>query len=372
MKKTKSFKFKSEYKVHLICFLLIFMWVNFGLAQEKKNYRISTIAFYNVENLFDTENDPFTFDDDRTPEGKDVWNTEKYDDKLKNIARVISEIGIENAKNSPAVLGLCEIENLEVLEDLISQPQLLEQDYGIVHFDSPDRRGIDVALLYQKDIFIPLNSQSHRLLIYELDQPSKRVFTRDQLVVSGLFEGETMHFIVNHWPSRSGGEARSSYKRERAAQLNRRIIDSLHQIDPYAKIITLGDFNDDPTNKSIKKVLNTHSDKEKTNPKELFNPMEKMIKQGMGTLAYRDGWNLFDQIIISQTFLNNNYETYQFYKAGIFNPAYLITPTGQYRGYPFRSYDYGGYTGGYSDHFPVYVYLIKEEKAGTTSTIVEE
>ena len=358
-------KYRSEYKVHLICVMLIFLWISSGFSQEKKNYRISTIAFYNVENFFDTENDPFTFDDDRTPEGKDIWNTEKYEDKLKNISRVISEIGTKTSKNSPAVLGLCEIENLKVLEDIIDQPQLLEQNYGIVHFDSPDRRGIDVALLYQKDIFIPLNFRSHRLLIYELDEPSKRVFTRDQLVVSGLFEGETMHFIVNHWPSRSGGEVRSSYKREMAAQLNRRIIDSLHQIDPYAKIITLGDFNDDPTNKSIKKVLNTQSIKEKTGPKELFNPMEKMIKKGLGTLAYRDGWNLFDQIILSQAFLNKDYETYQFYKAGIFNPVYLITPTGQFRGYPFRSYDYGGYTGGYSDHFPVYVYLIKEEKGGS-------
>ena len=355
-------KYRSEFKVHLICVMLIFLWIHSGFSQEKKNYRISTIAFYNVENFFDTENDPFTFDDDRTPEGKDIWNTEKYEDKLKNIARVISEIGTETAKNSPAVLGLCEIENLKVLEDLIDQPQLLEQNYGIVHFDSPDRRGVDVALLYRKDIFIPLNSRSHRLLIYELDEPSKRVFTRDQLVVSGLFEGEMMHFIVNHWPSRSGGEARSSYKREMAAQLNRRIIDSLHQIDPYAKIISLGDFNDDPTNKSIKKVLGTQAVKEKTGPKELFNPMERMINKGLGTLAYRDGWNLFDQIILSQAFLKNDYGTYQFYKAGIFNPVYLITPTGQFRGYPFRSYDYGGYTGGYSDHFPVYVYLIKEEK----------
>ena len=372
MKKTDPFKFRSDYKVQLICFLLISLWIAPGFSQEKKNYRISTIAFYNVENFFDTENDPFTFDDDRTPEGKDVWNIEKYEDKLKNIAQVISEIGTVTAQNSPAVIGLCEVENLNVLEDLINQPQLLKQNYGIIHFDSPDRRGIDVALLFQKELFVPLSSQSHRLLIYELDDPSKRVYSRDQLVVSGLFEGEAMHFIVNHWPSRSGGEARSSYKRERAALLNKKIIDSLHNIDPYAKIITMGDFNDDPTNKSIKKVLNTHSIKAKTGSKELFNPMEKMLKQGLGTLAYRDGWNLFDQIILSETFLKNDYETYQFYKAGIFNPIYLITTSGQYRGYPFRSYDYGGYTGGYSDHFPVYVYLIKEEKTGTGNLLTED
>lgn len=367
---TYQIKNRSKDTVPVISVLLIFLWINPGFAQEQKNYQIRTIAFYNVENLFDTENDPFTFDDDRTPEGKDVWNTEKYEDKLKNIARVLSEIGSETAQNSPAIIGLCEVENRRVLEDLINQPQLLKQNYGIVHFDSPDRRGIDVALLYQKELFVLLHSNSHRLMIYELDEPSKRVYTRDQLVVSGLFEGETLHFIVNHWPSRSGGEARSSYKRERAAYLNKRIIDSLQQIDPYAKIITMGDFNDDPTNKSIKKVLSTHSIKENTGSKELFNPMEKMLKQGLGTLAYRDGWNLFDQIILSETFLKNEYETYQFYKAGIFNPAYLITTSGQYRGYPFRSYDYGGYTGGYSDHFPVYVYLIKE--AATSGKLLVE
>jgi exonuclease III len=365
MKIKDPVKNRGEIILQLISVLPIFLWLGCGFAQERKTYHISTIAFYNVENFFDTENDPFTFDDDRTPEGKDIWNLEKYEDKLKNISKVISEIGKGTAKNSPAVIGLCEIENLKVLEDLINQPSLLEQNYGIVHFDSPDRRGVDVALLYQKSLFIPLNARSHRLMIYELDEPSKRVFTRDQLVVSGLFEGETFNFIVNHWPSRSGGETRSSYKRELAAQLNRRIIDSLHQIDPYAKIISLGDFNDDPTNKSIKKVLNTFSDKEKPGSQELFNPMEKMIKEGLGTLAYRDGWNLFDQIIFSQAFLNKDYRNYQFYKAGIFNPDYLITHNGQFRGYPFRSYDYGGYTGGYSDHFPVYVYLIKEEKGGT-------
>src|SRR5680860_1213774 len=124
---TAPIKSQKNFRVQFIYVILIFLWINFGFAQEKKTYHISTIAFYNVENLFDTENDPFTCDDDRTPEGKDIWNTEKYEDKLKNIARVISEIGTETAKNSPAVIGLCEIENLKVLEDLISQPQLLKQ-----------------------------------------------------------------------------------------------------------------------------------------------------------------------------------------------------------------------------------------------------
>ncbi len=329
-------------------------------AQNEKKYLIRTVAFYNVENLFDTINHPFTFDDDRTPTGKDVWTQEKYADKLKKLSFVISEIGKDQGGILPAIIGVCEIENRMVLEDLVNQPLLRDHNYDIIHYDSPDRRGIDVGLIYQKSIFTPSNSNSHRLLIYEADDPAKRVYTRDQLVVSGLFEGEQMHFIVNHWPSRSGGEARSSYKRESAARLNKKIIDSLYQIDPYSKIITMGDFNDDPTNKSIKKILGTRKDKNQTSIGELYNPMENMLKKGLGTLAYRDGWNLFDQIILSHGFVGNDYSTYQFFRAGIFNPDYLLTPSGQFKGYPYRSYDYGGYTGGYSDHFPVYVHFIKE------------
>lgn len=335
-----------------------------GNAQEDgKLYQIRTVAFYNLENLFNTTDDPFIYDEDRTPTGKDVWTEEKYRDKLKKLSSVLSQIGRDEAQLPPAAIGVCELENLGVLEDLVNQPLLLPFNYGIIHYDSPDRRGIDVGLLYQKEIFLPQNSQSHRLLIYDRDDPSKRVYTRDQLVVTGLFDGEPMHFIVNHWPSRSGGEARSSYKREKAAELNKKIIDSLKRLDINAKILTMGDFNDDPTNKSIKKVLATRGSKEDISPGELFNPMEKMLKKGMGTLAYRDGWNLFDQIIITSTFLEKDYSSYRFFRAGIFNPDYLLTPSGQFKGYPFRSYDYGGYTGGYSDHFPVYIHLIKEAQA---------
>jgi len=345
-------------------FLILSFLFHFGTSasgQEKNSYKILTVAFYNVENLFDTENDSLTFDDDRTPLGKDVWTLEKYQDKLKNISKVLSEIGTETTQNSSAIIGLCEIENYTVLEDLINQPALRDKNYGIVHYDSPDRRGVDVALLYQKSLFTPTNSQSRRLLIYELEDPSKRVYTRDQLVVTGDLDGEEINIIVNHWPSRSGGEARSSYKRERAGQLNKLIIDSLHQINPYAKIISMGDFNDDPTNKSIKKFLYTKASKEELEVNDLYNPMENMIKNGRGTLAYRDSWNLFDQILLSGTLVNSNLEGYKFYKADIFQKNYLVTSKGQFKGYPFRSYDYGVYTGGYSDHFPVFIYLVKEQ-----------
>ena len=347
----------------LLCLLLSFVLSPVLFAQAAKTYKIRTVAFYNVENLFDTFNDPLTFDDDRTPKGKDHWTEEIYRDKLKKIAFAIRNIGAGRAGNPPVIVGLCEIENRKVLEDLIQEPVLAEHHYGIVHYESPDRRGIDVALLYQTQFFIPVSSKAHELIIYDSYEPKKRVYTRDQLVVSGLLEGEELHFIVNHWPSRSGGASGSSYKREKAATLNREIIDSLQQMDPYAKIMSLGDFNDDPFDKSLEEILGASPDREDIELKDLYNPMAGLAQQGIGSLAFRDGWNLFDQIILSQPLLEEDYSSYRFYQARIANENYLVTPTGQYKGYPFRSFGFGGYTGGYSDHFPVYVFLIKEAKA---------
>lgn len=348
-----------ELKKYLFAFLSVAI-IGFGTAQEEKSYKVNTIAFYNLENLFDYEDDPLTFDDDRTPTGKDHWTKEIYEAKLTNMARVISEIGSDLTGTPPAVIGVCESENRRVLEDLLNEKALVDHDYGIVQFDSPDRRGIDVALLYQKKLFTPTGTKAHPLYIYDDNDRSKRVYTRDQLLVSGMLDGEKIHFIVNHWPSRSGGEARSRPKRIKAAQLNRQIIDSLYSEDPYAKIITMGDFNDDPTNPSIKDYLKAKEDREDIEIKELYNPMEEMYNRGLGTLAWRDGWNLFDQMIVSSELTEKDYSSYRFYKAGIYNKTYLANPRGQYKGYPYRSFVNGGYTGGYSDHFPVYLYLIKE------------
>ncbi len=344
---------------HYSIFLSLF-YISFSFSQIEKEYKINTIAFYNVENLFDYEDDPITFDDERTPEGNDHWTQEIYEAKLANIAKVISEIGEDVTGTSPTLIGLSEIENRRVLEDLLNQTPLLNKNYGIVHFDSPDRRGIDVALLYQKKLFTPIDAKNYELLLYDDNDRTKRIFTRDQLLVSGMLDGEKIYIIVNHWPSRSGGEARSRSKRMKAAQLNKHIMDSLFSEDPYAKIITMGDLNDDPINPSIKQVLKTKSKKEDLMLKELYNPMEEMYKKGNGTLAYRDAWNLFDQIIISTELTKKDYSYYRFYKAGIFNKNYLTNPRGKYKGYPFRSFA-NGFTGGYSDHFPVYIYLIKEK-----------
>jgi len=344
----------------LIPFALFLLAVTAVQAQQKK-YKVHTVAFYNLENLFDTIRNPEIYDEEYTPEGRNSWTHQKYVQKLNNLSRVISEIGVnEQQTESPTIIGVSEIENRGVLEDLVKQPKLIRKDYGIAHFDSPDRRGIDVALLYRKKDFIVASSSN--IPLYIKDGNGKRVYTRDQLLVSGYLDGEEMHFIVNHWPSRSGGEKRSSPYREAAGALNKKIIDSLQKINPKAKVMTMGDMNDGPYNKSIKKSLGAERKKENTPMQGMFNPFEEMSRKGLGTLAYRDAWDLFDQIIITGSFLDNNdkdYSTYKYWKAGIFNKPYLVQQTGRYKGYPLRN---ANNEVGYSDHFPVYIYLIKEYK----------
>lgn len=352
----------------LLLFLLIFFSTK-TLGQQK-NYSIHTVAFYNLENLFDTINDPDTNDDEWTPKGSRHWTSTQYHQKLKNLSRVILEIGSSDNKNAPTFLGCCEVENRGVLEDLIKEPHLIDIDYGIIHFDSPDKRGIDVALLYQKKHFRPTNYANIPLYVYELDSSkiknnkeydstqTNRVFTRDQLLITGFLEGEEINIIVNHWPSRSGGEKKSSKFREAAGYLNRKIIDSLQNINPLAKVITLGDLNDGPINKSVKVALGAKGKKEAVAEKGIYNPFESMAQKGLGTIAYRDSWDIFDQIMVSQPFINNDFTTYQYWKAGIYNKPFLIQNSGNYKGYPKRN---SNSDVGFSDHFPVYIYLIREE-----------
>lgn len=329
-------------------------------AQDQKTYKVHTIAFYNVENLFDTINDPNKYDEASPMMELKFNRTEIYKKKVKNMASVIAQIGAGFSKNAPAIIGLSEVENRTVVEDLANDSALIKNDYGIVHYDSPDERGIDVALMYRKQFFTPITTSSHELVLYN-SKNDKRDYTRDQLLVSGLLEDELIHIIVNHWPSRSGGEAKSRPKRVAAAKLNKYLIDSLQTVDPYAKIFTMGDLNDNPTNASLKKVLKAKKEKAEVDIKGIYNPMESFFKKGLGSNAYRDAWSLFDQILVSQPLIEKDYSSWRFFKAGIFNKNFLTNKKGRYKGYPFRSFS-GGFTGGYSDHFPVYVHVLKEVK----------
>lgn len=353
----------------VVCFFVLIS-TSATVAQQKR-YSIHTLAFYNLENLFDTINDPSINDDEWTPDGSRHWSSNKYHQKLKNLSQVISQIGSTQNNNPPTFVGCCEIENRGVLEDLLKEPLLIDIDYGLIHFDSPDKRGIDVALIYHKKHFRPTNYANIPLYVYEKDSSklsaknkldssyTNRVFTRDQLLVTGFLEGEEINIIVNHWPSRSGGEKKSSSFREAAGLLNRKIIDSLQNINPAAKVITMGDLNDGPTNKSVKIAVGAIGNKKDVPEMGIYNPFETMAKKGLGTIAYRDSWDIFDQIMVSQSFINNDFSTYQYWKAGIYNKPFLIQNSGKYKGYPKRN---SNNEVGYSDHFPVYIYLIKEMK----------
>lgn len=329
---------------------------------QNTNYKIRTIAFYNVENLFDTINDPNTFDDDFTSLGKNHYSSKIYWKKIRNLSSVISQIGFDKTKTSPVIIGLAEIENRTVLEDLVKSDKLRSKQYNIIHFDSPDVRGIDVALLFQEKYFTPIDQEKFEVKLW--DQSGKRIYTRDILLVSGLLDSELIHVIVNHWPSRRGGQIKSNPKRQKAAYIVSQIIEKINLEDSDSKIIVMGDFNDDPTDNNIKKSLNSVNKLKKMRDSLLFNPMEVMYKNGMNTLGYRDGINLFDQILMSIDCISidNSFKEFKFYKAGIFNPNFLITSKGKYKGYPFRSFQNNVFSGGYSDHFPVYIYLIKEDE----------
>lgn len=357
--------------------LFLFLVVTTVSSQQKK-FSVHTVAFYNIENFYDTINDPNTRDDEW------VYTKEFFINKQNNIAKVLSLMGkSENPNNSPTIIGLAEVENRAVLEALVKNPQIIDKDYGIVHFDSPDRRGIDCAFLYQKKHFKPTSYTNIPLYIYESDTKSsikkdkkeveteiddavevsetaKRIYTRDQILMSGFLDGEEIHFIVNHWPSRRGGEKISSNLRELAAGLNVKIIDSLQRINPDAKVISMGDLNDGPLNKSLKKILNAKGNKKEVQKGGIYNPSESMFKKGNSTLFYRDAGDIFDQIIITEPLIREDFTSYRYWKAGIFNPPFMVQKSGRYAGYPLRNNF--SLEAGYSDHFPAYIYLIKEVK----------
>ena len=370
--------------------LLIVLSSILGAKAQDKTYVVHTVAFWNLENLFDTINQPNN-DEEWLPKGAQNWTGERYKQKLKNLGKVISGIGkVEQGKqgshSAPTILGCSEIENRNVLEDLVRDSQLTQFDYGIVHFDSPDKRGIDVGLLYQKKHFKPTSYKNIPLYIYSKDLTARdkeksgkekkeqeeatddktddnqgsRIYTRDQLLVTGLLDGEEISIIVCHWPSRSGGEKKSAPYREAAARLTRHITDSLQTINPDAKVIILGDLNDGSFNKSVKVEIGAKGKKEKVEAKGIYNPFEEMANKGHGTIAYRDAWDIFDIIMFTQPFIKeNDYSSWRYWKAGIYNKPFMITTVGQYKGYPLR---HSLTEVGYSDHFPVYIYLIKEKK----------
>lgn len=389
----------------LLLTLFLFTWAQKSPIQVKR----ATIAFLNVENLWDTipsadyidgtlpKNNPNfhrsvpidslkylpitgeykgrwsdellvgkkvvryqTLNDEFTPHSAKNYTSKVYQQKLTNESRVISELGMQYTRTLPAIVGLIEVENRQVIEDLIKQPALNKMDWGIVHYNSYDARGIDVGLIYQKKRFTVTDSYKKELAIF--DEEGKREYTRDILVVKGLLDGEKIAVFMNHWPSRRGGEAISQAKRNFAAKALREEMDKVKTEAPETLLFAMGDFNDDPVSPSLKNYLKAVGDKKDLSEEyPYYNLMYKMFKQGVASLGYRDAPNLFDQIIVSKNALSENVQkNYSVFKAEIYAPTYLITSEGQFKGYPFRSWSGDVFTGGYSDHFPAFVILQKE------------
>lgn len=341
--------------IRLLGLLLLSTLTNYCLAQ-KKQFQVAAIAFYNFENLYDTKDDPKKNDEEFLPNGANAYTETVYRQKLHNLATVLQQLGTDVTPDGPAIIGTAEIENESVLLDLVAQPEIQRRQYRVVLFEGPDSRGIDCGLLYNPKYFKVLSGQSLRVDLSSTGEGA----TRDVLYVSGILSGDTVHVLVNHWPSRRGGEAASAPRRAIAAAVSRRIADSLIAINPDTKIIVMGDLNDDPVDASLVKVLKASGDRKKIGRSSLFNPFTKFYKDGIGSLGYNDSWNLFDQIIISGAFLNDSTAGWRYHKAEVFNRDFLKTKFGQYKGYPHRSFSGNTWINGYSDHFPTLVYLVKQ------------
>ncbi|MDE6109171.1 MAG: endonuclease/exonuclease/phosphatase family protein, partial [Muribaculaceae bacterium] len=268
-------------------------WSAQAQTQSKQAVQIAGIAFYNLENLFDTiPNNPEGRDAEYTPAGSRQWDGRKYRNKINNLAYAISQFTTKTTPYGPAVIGVSEIENRSVLEDLVANPAISAWNLQIVHHDSPDARGVDVGLLYNPRYFKLENVTNHRLHAVPFR-------TRDQMCVVGSLLGQRIAVIVNHWPSRLGGQERSEPNRCAAAALSKHIADSLWEADPEIGVIVMGDLNDDPQDRSCAVVLGGKRKIDDAKPHGFYNPFWEMLEKGIGTLAYKRSWNLFDQIMIS-------------------------------------------------------------------------
>ncbi len=317
------------------------------------------VVFYNFENLFDTINDPDVLDEEFTPQGLKRWNSTKYNKKIANLERVLFDIAVED-KDFPAVIGVSEIENRNVMEDVIAQSKLAHADYRVVHYDSPDLRGVDVGFYYRPDVFKLEGSAPIPFHMPEL--PDFR--TRDFVTMWGTIDSEPFFFLVSHWPSRLGGKEASDPKRMAAARRVKEIVDSVQCANPATKVVVMGDLNDDATDDSIVEGLGAKGKPQEVQPGDMFNPFIALLKAGYGTLAYRDFWNLFDNIVVSANLVDAPAGTLRLlavgkFYGGIFRRPYMIQKSGQYKGYPLRTFVGNDFQGGFSDHFPVYIYIGK-------------
>lgn len=309
------------------------------------------VAFYNVENLFDTIDDPETYDGEYLPDSAKGWNTDKYSTKLNNLARVITTF---DGKYAPDFLGLCEVENRKVVEDLINTNLMKNLGFELVHYESSDARGIDVAAIYNPKKLKVVESGVQWVDLSEFEE-----VTRDILWVKmkSIIGDETFIFFVNHWPSRRGGLAESEPKRIQAGRTLKNLKDSLLKLEPTANIVVMGDFNDEPDNTSVLTELNTTSNLRTISNEQLFNVMTKLNDKQKGSYCYRGNWNMLDQIMINSNLADGKAWEYVGKSAKIRKEKWLRQASGNYKNYPLRTFGGKNYLAGYSDHLPVYAIL---------------
>ncbi|WP_323787320.1 endonuclease [Psychroserpens sp.] len=316
------------------------------MEKENKSEQHYTVAFYNVENLFDFVDNGLTHDNDFLPSSVKRWTKNRYNRKLNKLAEAISKIGSNNTHKPPTLIGIAEAENKKVLQDLIDTNKLKNFNYDIVHYDSQDERGIDVGFIYNKDEFELEYSKPYS--VYLEKENGEQDYTRDILLVSGRLNGELIHCIINHWPSRRDGLEESSLNRLAAAESTIEIIEAIKIKEDNPKIIVMGDFNDNPNNESVKLL---------TIKGQLFNPMKTLGSYSRGTQNHKFKWNVFDQILFTTNFFETDDLALKFEDADIFDEKFLTQFHGKYKGQPFRTYSGKKYKGGFSDHFPVYIRL---------------
>lgn len=351
----------------IVAALLILMSLSASAQKTQQNY---VIGFYNLENLFDIYDDPVKNDNEFLPEGKNKWTQAKYEKKLHNMAKVIRSMA-DNNKRWHTILGISEIENRLVIEDLVSQPEIADANYEIVHYDSPDRRGVDVALLYKPDQFTYLDSESipfdFNSDIDFSDTDTSYFKTRDILMVHGLIAGEHFAFYVAHLPSRVGGKGGNL--RSRGAEIIYNHSREMEAKYPGIKIVAMGDMNDNPTDDSMAKYLHGQERLENVTPTEFYSPYISMLKAGYGSLCYQGVWSIYDLELVNynlahapngglkiQPVTKNHGKEYY---GVVFKRPWMTTQKGQYKGYPFRTFSNGAFVGGYSDHYPTYIVIGK-------------
>ena len=349
--------------------LLAIMTVG-GYANTRE-MQIRCVAFYNLENLFDTIHDEGKNDYEYLPDGGMKWTSFKYENKLNNMAYAISQLGTDEDPRGAACVGVSEVENIGCLYDLCRVlKEKYNRHYEPILLEGPDRRGVDVGFLYNPAMFKPVSTKGYELHAHYADGGVVR--SRLQLLVSGYMLDDDrkivrdkLHISVNHWPSRYGGEESSRATRDTAAMLCKQVCDSIYLKEPRAKIIVMGDLNDDPFNHSCAVVMGAKKTREEVGEQGFFNTMWQKLDRGIGSLAYQGSWNLFDQIFISEPLMNAQLEEgkWVYWKSQIFNKDFLTVQEGKDKGTPFRTVKSGVWQNGYADHYPTMIYLIKTKQA---------